>query len=102
MPVGDHAVRPRRRFESDSKDYDFSRGIVQGYIRRAYEQALAILAAEIPATARRGAAQLGRKAAPGRFAHRMASRNPERPAGHLTTRMFRLNHTVALAVDPYT
>ncbi|MBI3779585.1 MAG: patatin-like phospholipase family protein [candidate division NC10 bacterium] len=33
-------------FESESKDYDFSRGIIQGHIRHGYEQAHAILAQE--------------------------------------------------------
>lgn len=43
-------VHNGERLESDSKDYDFSREIVQGHIRHGYEQALAILAGEIPAT----------------------------------------------------
>ncbi len=39
-------VHEGEAFESESKDYDFSRGIIQEHIRHGYEQALATLAQE--------------------------------------------------------
>lgn len=43
-------VHTGEAFESESKDYDFSRATIQEHIRRGYEQARAILANEVVAT----------------------------------------------------
>lgn len=42
-------VHEGEAFESESKDYDFSRGTIQAHIRHGYEQAQAILAQEATA-----------------------------------------------------